>query len=223
VRLLVSGTTRTVARLAADRPDRLGVLALPAAGNRLPDPPMPFGADNGCFKGLAAPAFLRLLAALTAHPHKPLWVCCPDVVADAGATWSQYLVWSPVIRALELPLALVLQDGQETFKWRCYLESHWHELAAVFVGGSTGWKVSDAAVELCREAKARGKLVHVGRVNSLRRIVYFARRARDAGFAVDTFDGGSFSRWGDVNIPKAIRWIDRALADRQAVMFGGNA
>ena len=55
------------------------------------------------------------------------------------------------------------------------------------------------------EAKERGKLVHVGRVNSLKRIQHFAP------LGVDTCDGSGFSAWGDKRIGLAVRWIDRAL------------
>jgi hypothetical protein len=60
-------------------------------------------------------------------------------------------------------------------------------------------------------------------VNTLRRIVYIARRMRDGAAWCDTIDGTGFSAYGDKRIPKAVEWIDRALADRQRVMFGGQA
>lgn len=220
MRLLVSGCTDGAAAWMARRPDRLGVLMTPRAGNRIGWADrlgVPWAADNDCFQGLHAPRFLRFLAKVVESGSRPLWVACPDVVADAAATWARYLVWSPVIRALGLPVAVVLQDGAERIKYRYPLRAEWPDLAAVFVGGSTAWKLSDAAAGLIREAKEAGKLVHVGRVNSRRRIEHFAR------IGIDTFDGTGFSAWGDKRIGLAVRWIDRAVNRRQLVMFGGNA
>jgi len=61
-------------------------------------------------------------------------------------------------------VALVAQDGLES------LPVPWEDFDALFIGGSTAWKLSEAARELCQEAKRRGKWVHMGRVNSLRRM-----------------------------------------------------
>lgn len=191
------------------RPDRLGVLMTPRSGNRI-TVGATWAADNDCFQGLHAPRFLRFLAKIVESGSRPLWVACPDVVADARATLRQYAAWEPVIHELGLPVALVGQDGllATDIPWNC--------IDAFFVGGSTAWKLSDDAAGLIREAKDRGKLVHAGRVNSLRRIEYFAP------LGVDTFDGSGFSAWGDKRIHLAVKWIDRAMRG-QGVMFGGNA
>lgn len=42
----------------------------------------------------------------------------------------------------------------------------WDEFDALFIGGTTRWKLSEAAHELAAEAKRRGKWLHMGRVNS---------------------------------------------------------
>ncbi|HXF62680.1 MAG TPA: hypothetical protein VNK95_13745, partial [Caldilineaceae bacterium] len=54
---------------------------------------------------------------------------------------------------------------------------------ALFIGGSTGWKLSEAADWCIRRAKERGVWVHAGRVNSLRRIRHFQL------IGVDSVDG----------------------------------
>jgi hypothetical protein len=208
MRLLVCGCTTSVAGWRAKRPDRLGVLLTPQKTNSLPEEGVPFAADNGCFGGLDAPAWLKFLAKLAAAPAKPMWVCCPDVVADMHATWRQYDTWAPVLRSLGLPVALVLQDGLEQFKHRARLPSTWGEVDAVFLGGSTAWKESEHAEGFCRQAKDRGKLVHVGRVNTERRIRMIA-----GWDCVDTIDGSRWSKWGG-EIGLAVKWIDQALADR---------
>jgi hypothetical protein len=206
VRILVSGCTETVAEWHAKRPDRVGCLLTPEAGNDIPPDGQEWAADNSCFGGLNAPKWLRLLAKLAKCKRKPMWVTCPDVVGDAGETWRLYHLWAPVLRSLGLPVALVLQDGLERFKWRAHLPSEWDNLAAVFAGGSTAFKLSEHAEGFCREAKERGKLVHVGRVNTRERIEWIARWG-----TVDTIDGSGWSKWGEKRIPLGVRWIDRAI------------
>lgn len=209
MRLLVSGCTVSCARVMAKRPDRLGALMNPRSGNRISwadGLKVPWAADNDCFQGLHAPRFLRFLAKIVESGSRPLWVACPDVVGDMAATWERYFVWGPVIRSLGLPVALVLQDGLELLKNRGPFPSQLEQVDAVFIGGSTEWKLSDHAERFARMAKERGKLVHAGRVNSLLRIRHFAR------IGVDTFDGTGFSAWGDKRIHLAVRWIDRALS-----------
>lgn len=206
MRILVSGCTVTVAQQYALRPDRLGVLLTPTGGHRVPES-MPFGCDNDCFAGLDAPKYLRFLAKLLTAERKPAWVTCPDVVGDMGETWALYDAWAPLLRSLGLPVALVLQDGLELFKHRARLPWVFGEVAAVFVGGSTPFKEGAFARDICREARAAGKLVHVGRVNTRRRIRLLARWN-----CVDTIDGRNWSAWGGKKIPQGVKWIDGALS-----------
>lgn len=189
----------------AKRPDRLGVLMTPRAGNRIGTADRAgtiWAADNDCFQGLKPVQWLRFLAKIVESGSMPKFVACP---ADAGETWRLYHLWAPVIRSLGLPVALVLQDGLELFKHRASLPATWDEIVAVFVGGSTKFKEGPCAAELIKEAKARGKWVHIGRVNSERRIRRFAE------LGADSFDGSGFSAWGDKRIGLAVKWIDRAL------------
>ena len=211
MRLLVSGCTKTVRRLMAERPGRLGVLVVPGAGNRVWWRDGEAACDNGCFVGLDAPAYLRMLAKVMASGVRHLWVTAPDVVGDAAETLRRFDAWEPVLRELGLPVALVGQDGLTSDR------VPWGRIDCLFVGGSTEWKLSREAAGLCREAKARGKSVHAGRVNSRRRIAHFAR------LGADTIDGGSATQWGEANIPKLVRWIDEVLAEgaapRQLTLF----
>lgn len=208
MKLLVSGCTETVREWHTRRPDRIGALLTPHTGNN-PPVGMDWAADNACFGGLDVSAFLRFIAKLTESILKPLWVCCPDTVGDMSETLRQYSQWSPMLREIGLPVALVLQDGAELLKNRARLP--WifrNEIAAVFVGGSTDWKISEEAENLTRQAKDCGLKVHVGRVNTEQRIRRIARWG-----TVDTFDGSGFSRWGRERIPMAVRWIDSALRE----------
>jgi len=139
-----------------------------------------FALDNGCFsagESFDAEAWLHWLVRYTPHRATCLFAVAPDVVADAAATIERSRPWLKVIRALGFPAAFVGQDGQED------LPVPWDEFDCWFTGGSTEWKLSEAAYRLAAEAKRRGKWVHMGRVNSWRRF----RAAAVSGY--DSADG----------------------------------
>ena len=134
-----------------------------------------WAADNGQFSGRTTPAdFLAWLA--RTRRDGCLFAAAPDVVANAVATLDLYRWYAWRIKALGFPVALVAQDGLESLRWP-------PEYDALFVGGSTDWKLSPAADWCIRRAKAAGKWVHVGRVNSAKRIRHFQL------VGVDSVDG----------------------------------
>lgn len=178
---------------------------------------MAWACDNDCFRGLDAPAYLRMLAKVSAFRSRPAWVSCPDVVCDPKETRRRFEAWHPVLAELGLKAAFVGQDGVRA------ADVPWERVACFFVGGSTDWKLGNEAAALSLEAHERGKLVHYGRVNTLRRIMWLGRGMRDGLLWCDTFDGTGFSAYGDKRIPAGVRWIDAAMSDRQQVMFGGAA
>ena len=71
-----------------------------------------------------------------------------------------------------------------------------------FVGGSTAWKLGPEAKSLIAAAKARGKGVHVGRVNSQRRFLAFA------ALGCDSADGTYLAFGPDENLPKLLGWLE---------------
>jgi hypothetical protein len=209
--LLVSGGTATVRRLAAEWPRRLGMLLTPANRNgtaSLLATGLPWAADNGCYRGLDAPAFRRMLRRVTGLP-RCLFVVVPDVVGDARATLGLFDEWREEVAATSQPPALVGQDGAED------LDIPWGDFACWFVGGSTRWKLSRASADLCRDARSRGKHVHMGRCNSRRRM------GIADSFGVDSIDGSSFSRWTDKYLEKSLRWLGHL--GKQRMLFGEGA
>jgi hypothetical protein len=180
---------------------------------------VPWAADSDCYQGLDHHAYFTMLDALQrarvthadgnrraeAWSDLCLFVTVPDVVADPRGTLRGWLRWSEGLRRRGLPIGFVLQDSCESG-----LMPPWHALDAVFVGGTTDWKLGQAARWVVGEAKARGKWIHMGPVNRLRRIEY----ARSIG--VDSVDGTKYVRWRD-------RYLDRALADIAAGASDGRA
>ncbi len=210
MKILVSGATATVRQLWRHYPDHLGVLHTPQNGNRLCSLPLPWACDNSAFSNPDDDKFWRLCANAwgveTYHP--PLWVAVPDIVGDHSETrrlfgiWRHY--WLEEIGRIPFPLAFVLQNG-------CTVdEVPWDDIAAVFVGGDNEFKLRQSA-GLIDAAKARGKMVHIGRVNTHRRLRY----AYDLG--ADTVDGTNYSMFSETHLPGALAFV-KGL-DKRPVLF----
>jgi hypothetical protein len=206
--LLVGGATRTVARYP-----QVGCLVQPRSGTsivRLADCGRLWAADNDCFQGLDVSAYWRMIIRISkVNRERLLWVAVPDVVGAAQETVNRWVEWYPQLDYLDLPAAFVGQDGLELIRDQI----PWHQMACLFIGGTTEWKLSEHAESLMREAKQRGKLVHVGRVNTRRRISDVLMMCPLA----DSIDGRGFSQWPDKNIPLGLEWIRQAR--RQPTLF----
>lgn len=168
-----------------------------------------------------------------------LFATAPDVVGDAVATLTRSLPFMPLIRSLGYPAALCAQNGLEnlTVPWdkfdvlflggspEClacdYVQPFGAPLMKCCAGGRmekhcpsclerlTEWKLGRAAALLTQEAKRRGKPVHMGRVNSRRRLRYAA------SIGCDTADG-TYLLFGPrgVNLPKLLSWVAEPMPDR---------
>jgi hypothetical protein len=155
-----------------------------------------YAADNGCFtlgERFDPAVWLRWLAGLDRTGC--LFAVAPDVVCDAAATLTRSRPYFPELRALGYPVAYALQNGQE------HLPVPWADIDAVFIGGDTDWKLSGHAARLAYAAKDHGKWVHMGRVNSHRRLV------RAAVMGCDSADG-TFLRFApSTNLPRMLGWL----------------
>lgn len=195
--LLVSGATATKRRYPA-----AGTLINPCAGN---DPqslklvPERWAMDNYAYSGFDCEAFMDMLRAFQGRKGC-LFVAAPDVVGDGPETLRRWPFWATVIRAVGFRPALVLQDGMLAD------EIPWPTIAAVFVGGTTDWKLGPQAASLVGVARARGLWTHMGRVNSFERISYAA------SIGCLSFDGGQYSMFPDRRIPEGLRDADRATS-----------
>lgn len=163
--------------------------------NRVPDGAY-WCADNGCF-GKGYPGDAAWWRWLVEHPGKDRcrFAVAPDVVGDATATMARSLPWLSRIRSLGIPAAFVAQNGLEN------LTVPWAALDVLFIGGDTAWKLGPHARALAAEAKARGKSVHMGRVNSAKRMRYAA------AIGCHSADGTYLAFGPDVNLPKVLAWV----------------
>lgn len=158
---------------------------------------MPWAADNAAYSGFDADAFERMVDTLRQRRLPGcLFLTIPDVVADAVATLRSFWKWRPRLITHGFPLAFVAQDGLTAQM------TPWDYFDVLFVGGSTRWKLGIQAHTLCAYAKAFGKGVHVGRVNSDRRAELFSDVA-------DSIDGTATSMYGNIYIPKMLASVRR--------------
>jgi hypothetical protein len=156
-------------------------LLTPLTRYRLQRPESRFAIDNGAFSAFDAKAFNALLAREHERRSQCIFVCAPDVVGSARRTIEVFDHWK--LKLNDWPVALVAQDGQQD------LPIPWAEIKAIFIGGSTEFKLSIHAIQIIKAAKALDKWVHVGRVNTPGRFEYFAA----AG--ADSIDGTGLSRY----------------------------
>jgi hypothetical protein len=161
-----------------------------------------WAADNDCFQGLDPVAWEKMLDRITGL-EGCLWATVPDKVGDAVETARMFEKWAPALERRGIPVALVAQDGLEDLT--DWLARTWHRIDALFIGGTTEWKLGPEARALVREAQARGKWVHVGRVNTLRRLDY----CRDV-LEADSVDGSKWAKFKDTYLADGLAYCGRA-------------
>lgn len=176
-------------------------------GNKAPAEGL-WAADNGRFnnpEGYTDEKYLDFLARHRWAADRCIFATAPDVVGDAAATLAMSQPMFARIREAGYKVAYVAQDGilKTTIPW--------DEFDAIFIGGTTDWKLSEEARVVVMWAKAKGKWTHMGRVNSFRRI----RLAHN--FGCDSVDGTYIAFGPDVNEPKVRAWLDQL--DRQQVLL----
>jgi hypothetical protein len=183
-----TGTRRNLAALR-----RHGWRLLVSAVACLRNEGFPYALDNGAWSAYAQGrpfderAFDVALRKMGAGAD---WTVLPDIVAGGPSSLELSLRW--MRRVLdETPRALLaVQNGMTPEDVRPFLGPR----VGLFVGGDTTWKLATLA-EWCRLGREVGCWVHVGRVNT-------ARRIHACGVAgADSFDGTSASRFA-VTVPR---------------------
>jgi hypothetical protein len=202
--VLYLSTPSSPAVRAAMSAGLIGCMTTPNQHNRIPAGAT-WAADNGKFGAhyVGDDAWLSWLARMVRlyGTEKCLFAVAPDVPFDAAATLECSRRWLAMIRALGLPAAFCAQDGAEADGM-----VPWDEFDVLFIAGSTAFKVGEHAKALAAEAIARGKTVHMGRVNSHKRLLI----AEEFGAA--SCDG-TFLRYGpNKNLPKVLDWLGQHQA-----------
>lgn len=187
---------------ALDIPN-VGFMVTPAMKNKIDFTGITWAADNGRFSApeqYSDGAFLRWLGERRGAGHC-LFACAPDVLGDPAATLELSIPMFGPIKRSGFQAALVAQDGLER------MPVPWWTFDALFIGGSTEWKLSAGAALLVKEARHRGKWIHMGRVNSWRRMKYAA------SIGCDSVDGTHLKFKPNINT--------RTLADWMGNLAGG--
>jgi hypothetical protein len=105
-----------------------------------------------------------------------LFMAGGDIVGNSEATLETYAEFGHYFTGW--PLAYVAQNGAEDLPIPA-------DCAAVFIGGDTEWKVSDAAVSVIKRAQDMGKHIHIGRVNWFKRYKAFSIMEGSEHFTCD--------------------------------------
>ena len=116
-----------------------------------------------------------------------LWVLSPDAVGDWESTIKLAKKYVPLLQSKGLPVAIALQDGCK------FDEALAFSPDCVFVAGSTEWKLKNIK-SVCNYFKPHGISVHVGRVNTRRRLIH----CKSSG--ADSADGTVLNRFRNKNI-----------------------
>jgi len=180
-----NNTSGLVHYLAGKYPGKIGMLNTPLSFKK---PPfyMPWALDNGCFTDWQPDKFKHYLKRSLLF-HSPLWVAVPDVVADAEETLKRWHKWHDKI---DYPLAFVCQDGHRPSDVP-------KKAICCFIGGSTDWKLNNA-----HRFKGVRKILHIGRVTTLNRLIW----AKEIG--ADSVDGTGFFRAQGKQYRDFINWFE---------------
>ena len=155
-----------------------------------------YAIDNGAFSNFDPNTFRTLLAREINNKDLCRFVAVPDVVGSAMRTREAFEHW--VIRLGSWPLAYVCQDGQET------VNIPWEDITAIFIGGTTEFKMSLCVKQIIKTAQLMEKWIHIGRVNTPGRFEYFD------SIGANSIDGTGLSRYS---------WMRKNIYDKEIGLF----
>ena len=178
-----TGTRRNLAAMK----DAGWHLLLSPKGNSLRTEGMRYALDNGAWTAYQQQqpfdedAFVR---AVDLVGERADWIVMPDVVQGGMASLEFSLTWMERLKGIPTKLLIAVQDGVQLSDVAPYLSP----AVGIFIGGSTNWKEATAGA-WGSLARRRNCHLHVGRVNTVRRI----RICAAAG--ANSIDGTSASRY----------------------------
>lgn len=174
----------------------IGFFTQPDIGNVVPKG-IAWAADNGCYSP-AKFTFYRWYNWLEKQRKDALFACVPDVILDHEATLERWKQCVFGVQSLGFKAAFCAQDG-------CTEPPS--DADVLFLGGSTAWKISPDAHRLTQKALALGMPVHMGRVNSYKRL----RIAHSWGCS--TVDGTFLAFAPATNADRLMRWLQKLEND----------
>lgn len=181
--MLANNSNPIVHYFAGRFPGKIGWLVGPSARKKTSLKRwIPYALDNDAYSAFSnrtewsESEWVALLEWARMAVKKPLWVLVPDVVANREATLENWKRYAPMVREAR---GFAVQDGMTP-------DDVPSDADLIFVGGTTSWKWRT----LPMWAKC-GKRIHVGRVNTLRRLWTCDE------FGVESCDGTGWFREGD--------------------------
>lgn len=124
--------------------------------------------DNNEFAGgFAIDTWVAALLKYSKYKDTCLGIPIRDKVGDALETLRLFSQYWRIVKDFGYPVAFVTQDGITPEL------APWNYFDVLFVGGTDEHKLGQEAGIMIAEARARGKWVHIGRVNSWSRIERF--------------------------------------------------
>lgn len=167
-------------------------------------------ADNGVFGAdgtskFSEPKWLTFLAEREHLASRCVFAVVPDVVSDHHATLDQWDHYADMVTAHGFRPAFACQDG-------CTPDEIPDDAAAVFIGGSTHWKLSRHARACVDFANSDGRWTHMGRVNTRKRVLLAA------SWGCDSVDGTCAAFGPDINFPRILAWMEEA-ATREPLLL----
>jgi hypothetical protein len=189
--LAMATSTGTKRNLDAMRAAGWGLLITP--DNRNPRGFPLFGIDNGAWsafqKGIDWTPD-RWIPLIEQYGQTALWAVAPDIVLGGPASLERSLAWLPWMLGRCQRVLIAVQNGMTYADLAPYVSDR----VGIFVGGDDKWKEASLP-EWGRLKRDSGCWLHVGRVNTARRIKLCAMSG------ADSFDGTSASRFADTVAP----------------------
>lgn len=169
----------TYAKLLTHPHPNLGWMLQPADRMR-PAPGIRFAIDNGCFRRFDEPAWRKMIHRIAATGLAPDFSVAPDILAGGPRSAELSYRYRRELDAHGWRVYLVLQDGMSPD----FIRSVYRDWDGLFVGGTTAFKI-----KVIREIADLDCQKHVGRVNSLKRLLYAEKHG------VQSADGTGLARF----------------------------
>jgi hypothetical protein len=174
----------------------VGLLLTPFSQRNASDRNWIWAADNGCFSSRWDYKTWITWLRGKQNPEEALFAVVPDSICNAVETREKWDNYFTSVSELGFKPGFVLQDNATDN------QIPWDQLECLFIGGSTEYKLSEDARLHVAKAKSMGKWVHMGRVNSKKRIEIAVQ------WGCDSVDGTFLAFGPDKNTPKLIKMVE---------------